>query len=299
MDAAGVFISYRREESSGQAGRLYDRLVARYGRDRVFRDIDVVKPGTNFVQRIDDAIRSSRAMVVLIGRDWLDVADESGRRRLDNPRDWVRLELTAALEHGTLVVPVLIGGARMPDEELLPEPLKPLASIQALELSEQRWDYDVGVLQEALDEEAAPAPPPAKPEPEPVGPGLADVGVLQVDSLAEVEKLSAERPLLLVTDRAERGTGEEHALRKFREEILPGLATAAEAKRVQIAWANVGGYLASSDLAKHLRKHGVRYVGCHLVLGGRFVASQKVGSFLSAQEDVIRAGLDLLGQLER
>jgi TIR domain len=154
MGPAGVFISYRREDASGQAGRLYDRLVAKYGLDRVFRDIDAIKPGTRFDQKIDEAVGNCNALVAVIGRDWLSARDRSGARRLDNPRDWVRLEIAAALEKEVLVIPVLVEDAMMPSEEDLPDPLKPLSYIEALELTERHWNSDVGLLEDVLEEQA-------------------------------------------------------------------------------------------------------------------------------------------------
>jgi hypothetical protein len=148
-----VFISYRREDTAGETGRLYDHLVNRYGDDDVFRDIDAIRPGTNFVKRIGDVIESANAVVAVIGRDWLTSTDSSGRRRLDNPKDFVRVELAAALEKGTLLIPVLVQEANMPSEDDLPEALKPLASIHALEITEARWTYDVGRLVQVLDAE--------------------------------------------------------------------------------------------------------------------------------------------------
>jgi hypothetical protein len=149
---SGVFINYRREDSGGHAGRLYDRLRQHYGSDRVFRDIDAIAPGVDFAQRIEAAIGTCDAVVVLIGRDWLDVRGPDGRRRLDDPGDVLRREIAAALGRGILVIPVLVEGATMPSEHQLPSDVAPLARRNALELSDTRWDYDVGRLQQALDQ---------------------------------------------------------------------------------------------------------------------------------------------------
>jgi len=149
---SGVFINYRREDSGGHAGHLYDRLRQRYGPDRVFRDIDAIAPGVDYSQRIEAAIGTCDAVIVLIGRDWLDVRGPDGRRRLDDPGDVLRREIAAALARGILVIPVLVEGAAMPSEHKLPSDIAPLARRNALELSDTRWDYDVDRLQQALDQ---------------------------------------------------------------------------------------------------------------------------------------------------
>src|SRR5215208_5367702 len=149
---SGVFINYRREDSGGHAGHLYDRLRQRYGPDRVFRDIDAIAPGVDYSQRIEAAIGTCDAVIVLIGRDWLDVRGPDGRRRLDDPGDVLRREIAAALARGILVIPVLVEGAAMPSEHKLPSDIAPLARRNALELSDTRWDYDGDRLQQALDQ---------------------------------------------------------------------------------------------------------------------------------------------------
>ena len=88
----GIFISYRRDDSAGYAGRLYDRLSAHFGADRVFMDVEGIEPGTDFVDAIERAVASCRVLIVLIGDEWLNAKDTSGRRRLDDPHDFIRLE---------------------------------------------------------------------------------------------------------------------------------------------------------------------------------------------------------------
>jgi hypothetical protein len=144
--SSGIFISYRREDASGEAGRLYDHLVARFGEHMVFRDIDTIDPGTDFVGRIEDAIGSCQVLLALIGRDWLTVRGPDGQRRLDNPADFVRLELTAAMRQGIRVIPVLVQDAQMPAPEDLPEPLKEFARRNAVKLTDDRWGYDMSRL---------------------------------------------------------------------------------------------------------------------------------------------------------
>ena len=157
-----VFISYRRRETAGHAGRLYDRLSEHYGDDRVFMDLRM-DPGVDFVTTIEDAVDSCGALLSIIGAQWLTMTDEHGRRRLDDPDDYARLEVETALTRQDVrVIPVLVQDAKMPEPEELPPSLQPLARRHAIELSDERWDYDVGRLLEVLDRTLGPGAPPPK-----------------------------------------------------------------------------------------------------------------------------------------
>ena len=145
-----IFISYRRADSIGHAGRLLDELQSRFGRDHVFMDLSGIDAGEDFGGKIDAAIRTCDALVAVIGDEWLSCV-EAGIRRLERADDFVRIEIAAALQRGIPVVPVLVEGATMPPAAALPDPLKPLASRHALELSDARWSYDVERLAAALE----------------------------------------------------------------------------------------------------------------------------------------------------
>jgi len=148
---AKIFINYRRKDSAPYAGRLYDRLAGHFGHDHVFMDIDQIEPGEVFDQVIEDKLAAVQAAVVLIGEHWLDIADANGQRRLDDPDDWVRLEIAAVLERGIRVIPVLVGGATMPKSTQLPECLVPLTRRQAIEITDHRFHADAEKLIKALD----------------------------------------------------------------------------------------------------------------------------------------------------
>jgi hypothetical protein len=137
-----IFMSYRREDTSWAAVSLFDRLADHFGRDKIFKDVDSIGLGEDFAQTITTAVESCDALLALIGNQWLMVTDQNGRRRLDNPSDFVRLEIEAALTRGVLVIPVLIDGALMPREDQLPESLAPLTRRQALELNPNRFGSD-------------------------------------------------------------------------------------------------------------------------------------------------------------
>jgi len=153
---ATVFISYRRDDSAGHAGRLFDRLKQHLDDDSVVMDIEAIKPGQDFVDAVSETARSSDVVIVLIGRRWLTITDAAGRRRLDNPGDIVRLEIRTALERQDVhLIPVLVGGATMPDREELPGELETLARLNAVEISDSRFDHDVRRLIDTLREAMA------------------------------------------------------------------------------------------------------------------------------------------------
>ena len=150
-DAKGMFISYRREESAGYTGRIADRFTEHFGKDRVFRDIDSIEPGLDFAEAIERAIGSSGVMLAVIGKNWLTATDAAGRKRLQDPHDYVRMEIAAALQRNMRVIPVLVQGASMPGTDELPEDLAPLTRRNAFELHDSSWGDDVGRLISALE----------------------------------------------------------------------------------------------------------------------------------------------------
>jgi hypothetical protein len=154
----GVFICYRREDSAGFAGRIYDRLKMSLGRESVFIDVDNIPAGRDFVEVLTERVGRCDALVALIGKNWLASADKDNRRRLDDPNDFVRIEIEAALERNVPVIPVLVDGAVMPQADDLPQPLKKFARRQGIEISHDRFDSDAERLTRmlsAIEEEAA------------------------------------------------------------------------------------------------------------------------------------------------
>ena len=154
----GIFINYRREDSSAYAGRLYDALLAHFGRESVFMDIDAIGPGEDFREVIQQTCASCDVLLAVIGRSWTTVQDKAAKPRLGAETDFVRLEIASALQKGLKVIPVLVGGADMPDVSLLPAELQPLAFRNAWEVSDKRFHQDVQGLVEAIKKMlAAPA----------------------------------------------------------------------------------------------------------------------------------------------
>ncbi len=153
--AGRVFISYRREETAYPAGWLFDRLADRFGRRQIFKDVDSIQLGDDFVEVITTAVASCHVLLALIGEQWLTITDEQGRRRLDDPNDFVRLELEAALTRNVRVIPILVAGARMPRPDQLPPSLAKLVRRQALELSPSHFESDTSRLHSVLDKALA------------------------------------------------------------------------------------------------------------------------------------------------
>jgi hypothetical protein len=153
-----IFVSYRRTDAPGHAGRLYDRLADRFGETDVFKDLESMEPGDDFVRVIEETVAGCDALLAVIGRGWLE-AKQGARRRLDDPQDWVRLEIANALEREVWVIPVLVEGATMPSAADLPDDLRALARRHATELSESAWKAQVGQLIDALDRAAAASQP--------------------------------------------------------------------------------------------------------------------------------------------
>jgi hypothetical protein len=148
---ARIFINYRRDDTQGVAGRLFDYLALKYSRRELFMDVDAMKPGLDFAKQLDTQVSQCHVLLAVIGPHWLDAHDQAGKRRLDNEKDYVRIELGAALKRDIAVIPVLIDGAVMPSEDNLSDDLKPLARRHALELRHTRFNADADAIVHALE----------------------------------------------------------------------------------------------------------------------------------------------------
>ena len=197
----GIFISYRREDAPGHAGRLYDVLSRRFGEEQVFMDLGM-ELGIDFVEHINKAVGSCRLLVAVIGPRWTSTEDAHGRRRLDDPADFIRVEVETGLRRPEVrVVPVLVQGARMPDADELPASLAELARLNALEVSDARWGYDVdrltSTVERVLGVRAEPSEEARKPDlpdtHEKAGAARADVERPHTD--APVDGRRRERPI--------------------------------------------------------------------------------------------------------
>jgi formylglycine-generating enzyme required for sulfatase activity len=161
-----IFISYRRFDSSAYAGRIHDRLVATYGENNVFKDVNDIPIGRDFRGVLSEEVAKCDVLLVLIGREWLDIRDGNGNRRLDNPGDFVRIEIRSGLQRGDdkcLIVPVLLSGAQMPQSNQLPDDLSELAYKNAVIVRDDPdFHHDMAHLIASLDRQVAPPPRPPR-----------------------------------------------------------------------------------------------------------------------------------------
>ena len=166
MSVKNVFICYRRDDAEGYAGRLYDRLNSRFP-GRIFMDVTGISPGADFTRVIQERVGACSALIAVIGKEWLTMADEASHRRLFREDDYVRHEIATALRRNIAVFPVLVRDARMPSAESLPPDLAPLSFRNATEVRDTDFDHDVARLIEALElvfgERRTPLPPPPPP----------------------------------------------------------------------------------------------------------------------------------------
>jgi hypothetical protein len=141
-----LFISYRRDDAGGHAGRLSDRLIARFGSERVFMDVQDIQPGQDFAQVIEQTLARCDHLLAVVGPRWLS----DMRARAARPDDFVRSEISAALARGTTVIPVLVGGAKMPASDELPAELAAFSRCQAVRVRDDRFDDDAARLVDFL-----------------------------------------------------------------------------------------------------------------------------------------------------
>jgi hypothetical protein len=154
--AGKIFINYRRGDDPGFTGRLFDRLQEAFEPERLFLDVDNIAAGLDFVRVLEEQVAQCDVLLAVIGKGWISAADATSARRLDNPDDFVRIEIESALKQDKRVIPVLVGEARMPRPEELPETMRPLARRNAVRLTHERFRADaqglIKALQQALGE---------------------------------------------------------------------------------------------------------------------------------------------------
>ena len=149
---AGVFLSYRRNDSGGWAGRLRDHLALRYGEDRVWQDVDNLTVGADYLPQILENIAAADAVLIVIGPHWLDELPQGSKTRLANPKDVLRTEIVHALKKKSGVIPTLVGGATMPDARDLPRPVAPLVKRNGIAIIDADWSRSMQLLFEKLQD---------------------------------------------------------------------------------------------------------------------------------------------------
>ena len=206
-----LFISYRRDDSAGYARAIHSRLVQHFSKDQVFMDVDTVEPGADFVQAIQKAVGECDVLVALIGKRWAG-RESSGISRLDNEKDYVRLEVSMALARDVRVIPVLVDGMTMPNEDSLPSPLQPITRRNAIEVSNTRFHYDVDQLITAV-RKILDTTGPKEPEMMVIPPGTEVYEPFRADYAIHAEQLG--KPLArgqLAEDRAIYQAVHQHAI---------------------------------------------------------------------------------------
>jgi hypothetical protein len=158
-----IFISYRRDDTAGYAGRLFDRLSQQFGSRSIFMDIDTIEPGEDFVKVIEDAVGSCNVLIALIGQHWLTLTDSAGRRRIDSPNDFVKLEIATALKRDIRVIPVLVRGVQMPTLDVLPKELTGLERRNALVINDKEFHHQIDGLITSIDKLVNDSKPSDKP----------------------------------------------------------------------------------------------------------------------------------------
>jgi hypothetical protein len=144
-----IFVCYRRTDTAGHAGRLYDQLADRFGPSSVFMDIDTIRAGEDFIKSMDDAVSSAGVLIAVIGRGWL--RETNSKESSESHADFVRIELATAFKRGVPVIPVLVQGAPMPAAHELPPDVSMITRVNALELSDARWRHDIDRLVRAIE----------------------------------------------------------------------------------------------------------------------------------------------------
>lgn len=180
---AGIFVSYRRDDSQGFAGRLADDLTDALGAELVFRDVEI-PVGHDFTDVLHRAVAACDVLIVVIGRNWQAVSAQGAQSRLFDPTDWVRAEIEAAFAQGKKVIPVLVGGAKMCRASDLPESIAHLSKVQAFVMRDRRWDDDVVRLIAVMQKEV----PGLKPD-------TSQKQQVQTESLAQVIRELGDRVL--------------------------------------------------------------------------------------------------------
>jgi hypothetical protein len=213
-----LFISYRRTDSPDTVGRIYDRLAARFGEENIFRDIDSISAGTDFRQSISDAVQGCHVVLAVIGKEWLHAKDDKGKQRLDDPDDFVRIELETGLNKKEIrVIPVLINHAGMPTQEELPDSLKKLAYRHAVSIRpDPDFNSDIQRLVHSLNEQNGSGKTPSIPRRI-----AAHLHAFWIPYTVFVVLLASSILYLLIPEKPTNGQGVDRVIDRTDKEIPP------------------------------------------------------------------------------
>jgi pterin-4a-carbinolamine dehydratase len=269
-----IFISYRREDSAAEAGRLRATLAGQFGDEAVFMDTSSIQAGSKWPSEIRSSLDSAKAVLVVMGRDWLRISDEWGQRRIDQDDDPVGNELVQALSRDKEVIPILVNGSRVPPRDKLPPSISDLVDRQVIEIRTSYWDHDVKLLLSKLESlaETPPAqepvgPYPAGPYPVPP-PELPDpiseenLAIALKGTLSHWSKVSS--PLPENPGRVRSELFREYRFRSFRDairfmsEVAPGCDIAIHHPRWENIWKTLRVYLTTWDIGHRISDRDVQ-----------------------------------------
>jgi hypothetical protein len=148
-----IFINYRRADSADVAGRIYDRLADKFGEDSIFKDVDSIPFGIDFRKHLDNSVKDCQVFLAVIGDEWFTLSDEVGNRRIDDERDWVRIEIESALQRNIPVIPLYVNNTSPPSADQFPDSLKELAYRNGIPVrSDPDFHNDMNRLIKGIDE---------------------------------------------------------------------------------------------------------------------------------------------------
>lgn len=259
-----IFISYRRADSTSEAGRLYGSIVKALDEKSVFMDTSSINVGTEWAQELKDALQSAQIVIVVIGPDWLRISDEWGMRRIDQENDWVRREIETALATNKILIPVLVKGAKLPPVDKLPASIQGLTQRQVVDIRDAYWDHDIRLILQQLQVEVKPAhlnrnksisdiqiyptPPPEKPDPM----SEEKIQIALSASLSRWEKVVS--PLPGSSNRVRTELFRSYKFKSFLDaigfmnQVAPGCEIAMHHPRWENIWKTLNVYLTTWDI---------------------------------------------------
>jgi pterin-4a-carbinolamine dehydratase len=269
-----IFVSYRREDSEAEAGRLRTTLLGQFGDEAVFMDTSSIQPGARWPSQISSVLGSAKAVLVVIGPEWIRVSDQWGLRRIDEETDWVRKEIEQALREGKEVIPVLVREARVPPIDKLPASISALFDRQAIEVRAAYWDHDIKLLQSRLESvagtpvaqesagsyPAGPYPVPAPEVPDPISDESLEIALN--GALSRWRKVVS--PLPEDPDAVRTELFREYKFKnfldaiRFMSEVAPGCDIANHHPRWEDIWATLRVYLTTWDIGHRISDRDIQ-----------------------------------------
>lgn len=268
--AAPIFISYRREDSSPEAGRLHSNLLHELGSDNVFMDTSGIRPGKDWPKGLIEALKVARLILVVIGPEWLRASNEWGQRRIDLKDDWVRREIETALHHKKDILPVLVGRAKLPPPNTLPKSIASLLERQAVEIRDEYWDHDVDLIVETLralvsgtkkqGSAQGPYPPIPVDKPDPIS--EEKISIALSGSLSCWKRVASPLPEDMSKVRIElfrrfRFKTFADAIR-FMSHVAPGCDIAMHHPRWENIWRSIDVYLTTWDIGHNISDRDIQ-----------------------------------------